>query len=123
MSPFGTGELNTILVFTTLFSDSFEFEGLIAYSCILLRLKCYEHVWGVWILWPNHFTKEQLQVSMFYQRKKASKFSNYWGNVKLGVYRYKAVNKNARFSLAKRLFIPNELLKTKGKILLSVTPM
>lgn len=54
--------------------------------------------------------------------KKASKFSNYQGNVALGVYHYEAVNKNATFSLAKRLFIPNELLKTKGKILLSVTP-
>lgn len=61
-------------------------------------------------------------VSMFYQRKKASKFSNYQGNVALGVYHYETVNKNATFSLAKRLFIPNELLKTKGKILLSVTP-
>lgn len=56
-------------------------------------------------------------------RKKASKFSNYQGNAALGVYHYEAVNKNATFSLAKRLFIPNEFLKTKGKILLLVTPV
>lgn len=46
---------------------------------------------------------------MFYVRKKASIFSNYKGNVALVVYHYEAVNNNATFSLAKRLFIPNEL--------------
>ena len=44
--------------------------------------------------WPRPSPSKRHLV--FYQRKKASKFSNYQGNAALGVYHYEAVNKTFR---------------------------
>lgn len=50
-------------------SVSFE-QGFVACRCILLILKCYEHIWGVWALWLNYFAKKQLQQCQCFIKEK-----------------------------------------------------
>lgn len=98
--PIWPWELNTIVFFMALFSDGFEYfeQNLVAYSCILLIFKCYEHVWGVWILWLSYFPVEQLQQGpCFTKGEKASKFSNYQGNVALVYIIMKLLTKMLHF--------------------------
>lgn len=120
MSLFGPG--NSTLSYSPRFCFQLVLNRawlLIVVFCLFLNAMSILWVSGLYgsviFLWNNY------NRTMFYQRKKGKQIFQFSRQCSTRVYHHEAVNKNATFSLAKKLFIPNGFLKTKGKILLCYT--